>query len=688
VCSAAQAVVIYGSTDPNANTTAPTGTLANSGWQWTYTFDHFDVTAVAPNWVVVAEHVRGSFPSTNTIYGPTGTPYTIDNVNYVRIGTTDLTLLKVNAQLPSFAPISTNAVTADENKFMLDIGRGKDPGAPIVISSVLKGWGQGLTNSTQRWGTNNTYPSSALDSTLGNFLLSTFDASGGFNEMSLDIGDSSGPMFVQEGGTWKLAGVNYGAADIYSTSSNGANSFSANIFNFSGLYDQVTGPWAPATTGTISYYSHVGSNYNLISAATGVINWTGNSNASQTWSATTKWAGGVVPNGIDKTAIFTNSNTSGGAINVNIPVTLGALVFASGTTSTNAPLSYIVTGSSTLTFDVSTLSSATLRVDYGSHSISAPVATNQNLSFDINGTQLSLSNTFTTAAGKTLTKTGTGTLQMSGAWSNGIGAQFLASAGTTNITQDMGSNMSVTANSGGILSFTNSQHLGTLTVNTGGLINGPSANNAVLAVNGISMSGGKLDLGVNDLIVHATSGTKAAVYASVYSAVTSGFNGGAWNGGSGIESTSAAANSQRLTTLATVLNDDGTGTPFTTTFSGQSVGANDILVKYTWYGDANLDGIVNAADYALLSIGFNSQLTGWHNGDFNNDGVINAADFALIDNTYNFFGGGTLNIGDLTPLTLLGLTNVPEPSGLCVFLIGVGTVGIGRLRAVRLTARR
>jgi len=178
------------------------------------------------------------------------------------------------------------------------------------------------------------------------------------------------------------------------------------------------------------------------------------------------------------------------------------------------------------------------------------------------------------------------------------------------------------------------------------------------------------------------------VYASVYSAVTSGFNGGAWNGGSGIESTSAAANSQRLTTLATVLNDDGTGTPFTTTFSGQSVGANDILVKYTWYGDANLDGIVNAADYALLAIGFNSQLTGWHNGDFNNDGVINAADFALIDNTYNFFGGGTLNIGDLTPLTLLGLTNVPEPSGLCVLLIGVGTVGIGRLRAVRLTARR
>ena len=62
---------------------------------------------------------------------------------------------------------------------------------------------------------------------------------------------------------------------------------------------------------------------------------------------------------------------------------------------------------------------------------------------------------------------------------------------------------------------------------------------------------------------------------------------------------------------------------------------NDVLVKYTYYGDADLNGSVNGADYAQIDHGFGAHLTGWSNGDFNYDGVVDGSDYSLIDNTFN-----------------------------------------------------
>ena len=64
----------------------------------------------------------------------------------------------------------------------------------------------------------------------------------------------------------------------------------------------------------------------------------------------------------------------------------------------------------------------------------------------------------------------------------------------------------------------------------------------------------------------------------------------------------------------------------------------DILVKYTYYGDANLDGKVDASDYSRIDNGYLNHLTGWSNGDFNYDGVINGSDYTLIDNAFNMQG--------------------------------------------------
>lgn len=55
-------------------------------------------------------------------------------------------------------------------------------------------------------------------------------------------------------------------------------------------------------------------------------------------------------------------------------------------------------------------------------------------------------------------------------------------------------------------------------------------------------------------------------------------------------------------------------------------------------GDANLDHVIDSADFDALKNGFAQHLTGWANGDFNGDGVINADDFAVFSENYALYG--------------------------------------------------
>ena len=73
----------------------------------------------------------------------------------------------------------------------------------------------------------------------------------------------------------------------------------------------------------------------------------------------------------------------------------------------------------------------------------------------------------------------------------------------------------------------------------------------------------------------------------------------------------------------------------TGTFSGTTYNAGDTLVKYTWNGDANLDGRVTFDDYTKIDTGFNQHFTGWLNGDFNYSGSVSFDDYVLIDIAFN-----------------------------------------------------
>jgi hypothetical protein len=209
---------------------------------------------------------------------------------------------------------------------------------------------------------------------------------------------------------------------------------------------------------------------------------------------------------------------------------------------------------------------------------------------------------------------------------------------------------------------------------------GTSASASVLSSLTIA-SGAKLDLANNSLIVHG--GSLSTVDGLVESELIT-------------SSTAAGTND---TALAVVMNSGGSsGTSFTT-FEGQSVSSTDVLVKYTYFGDALLTGSVTALDYAQIDNGYNEDqaylaqnpggtalpATGWYNGDFNYDGSINGDDYTLIDNAYNSQGSVSLAGVSAGPAEMIAsdtaqIATVPEPASLMMVVFG-GSALLARRRS-------
>jgi hypothetical protein len=173
-------------------------------------------------------------------------------------------------------------------------------------------------------------------------------------------------------------------------------------------------------------------------------------------------------------------------------------------------------------------------------------------------------------------------------------------------------------------------------------------------------------LDINQSALKITNGD----IATVMNQLKTGFNNGTWTG-KGIISSAAAADSTHLTAVGAILNNDGNGNKIYGSgtalgvFDGQNGKASgfsidtdnaltDVLIRYTYYGDANLDGTVDGSDYTLIDHGFSNHLTGWYNGDFNYDGKVDGSDYTLIDNAFNNQGSGLGLSNDAIPALLSG----------------------------------
>ncbi len=149
----------------------------------------------------------------------------------------------------------------------------------------------------------------------------------------------------------------------------------------------------------------------------------------------------------------------------------------------------------------------------------------------------------------------------------------------------------------------------------------------------------KLDLNNNDMIIRGS--TVDAVSTQIAKALNL-TTGGYWDGASGITSTSAANNPAFLSALGAIANNDGTGHQIYGAgallglFDGQSPAVDDVLIRYTFWGDADLSGKVDGTDYGKIDNAFNHPaFTGWFNGDFNYDNTVDGSDYSLIDNAFN-----------------------------------------------------
>jgi autotransporter-associated beta strand protein len=157
---------------------------------------------------------------------------------------------------------------------------------------------------------------------------------------------------------------------------------------------------------------------------------------------------------------------------------------------------------------------------------------------------------------------------------------------------------------------------------------------------------GRLDVRDNKVIVPGGN------LAAITNLIATGRNTGGWDG-NGIVTTQTSATSSDFTTLAVARPGD-LGITTTSTWAGQVVSAGDVLVMYTYGGDANLDGKLNIIDYVQIDQGLASGLSGWSNGDFNYDGKINILDYVIIDS----------NLGNQGPpfSTSASIVAVPEPA--------------------------
>jgi hypothetical protein len=356
-------------------------------------------------------------------------------------------------------------------------------------------------------------------------------------------------------------------------------------------------------------------------------------NTGGNWNAASDWANSTVPNTAGAEADFFGAIGAAHSVYSDSPITAGTLNF-------NNPNTYVLDGAGSLKLQAAT-GSAQVIVQQGTQEIDLPTTIAGNTIFNIaTGATLIIANPLTVNAGITLTQTGGGT-----------------------VTYES----TVNVQTGGSIVFGNSTVAGTLnllgdaTASTAQQVGDAPA---LLQLDSLSIAGstnnwtGRLDITNDDLIVH--NGDLADIDNQIKQ--------GLWNSSSGI----VASNGMAIGAIQNNINGApfyGSGAAYGT-IDGFSPSPTDIIVKQTIFGDADLNGKVDAADYALIDNGYNSHgsVGGWINGDFNYDGVINGDDYTLIDNAFNTQADATVTakaIADAATQILADTIipkRVPQPS--------------------------
>ena len=251
----AAAIILYRTGDPKANTTAPTGDLANSGWQYQGTFGNFLGTPIAPHYFITAQHIGGA------------PKFVFRGANYTLVRSfddpgSDLRIWQVAETFPAYAPLYHGS---DEMGQRIAVfGRGTRRGAARIVGGQQRGWEWGTSDFVQRWGENEV-ASITQRATGGQLLRALFDQTGRPQEAHFSAGDSGGGVFVNDGGVWKLAGINFDV-DSFASGPDRGGPYNAALYDERGSYTAdgslVSGS-APVPSGF--YASRISSSFAWIS---------------------------------------------------------------------------------------------------------------------------------------------------------------------------------------------------------------------------------------------------------------------------------------------------------------------------------------------------------------------------------------------------------------------------------------
>lgn len=242
--TAANGVILYRTDDPMANITAPTNDPAGSGWNYEGQFGSFLGTPIAPHFFITAKHIGQA----GSVFTFSATDYTL--VAHFNDPFSDFAIWQVVGTLPTIAPVYTN--NNETGLRLVVVGRGTQRGGGVLVGSDLRGWYWGSGDGVQRWGENTVAEIVNFSSGPDDAIYATFDQNGLPDESHLSSGDSGGAVFIQEGGVWKLAGINYAVDGNFYTDASGGGEFIAALFDAHGFYysDGANPPTYTQITGT------------------------------------------------------------------------------------------------------------------------------------------------------------------------------------------------------------------------------------------------------------------------------------------------------------------------------------------------------------------------------------------------------------------------------------------------------
>jgi autotransporter-associated beta strand protein len=385
------------------------------------------------------------------------------------------------------------------------------------------------------------------------------------------------------------------------------------------------------------------------------------------------WTGGI-PDAATDTASFA------GAIKTSSTVTFPTDWVVGNINFDNTSYSYTIassTGGPLILDNGGASATATIDDSAGNHAISAPIQLNSNLDVSVAsaGNELSISGNISdnaAYAGAALTVGGNGTLDLTGVNTYRCGTTINSGALVIGAAGALPSGSNVVNNSLLSIAAGNSSApvvAGKISGAGGLAIGGGSAGFLQLAAgsgassqSSLSISSGStLDIANNSFVINYSTPAADPVSA-VLASLTSGYNKGNWNGAGIISSTAAAGG---LTPLLSVGYNDGNTDP------GCAAAPNQIVIKYTLAGDANLDGQVNFTDLLVVARDFNTTGNDWAHGNFiySASGLVNFADLVIVAQNFN----KSLPVGDSQEMSLQAtVTPIPEPATGALFASTAG----------------